>query len=233
MPGLGLWVTEESVEDLYDDLKELFPREGLCVWDPDPTAEESIFGEHWAAVCSPTVKPDGRFGLGVELSVERDWAAIVICDQHSRMGITGDGTQTDHRPYGAWLTPRVVELSKRYNATVGVDAASPAHSLADEWERLGVKVQRLSGREMAGACSTFFDAVTEHNIAIRTDPTFDRAAVGARKRMSGDVWYWARKGAADVTPIPAASIARWVAVSDNPKPAPGVVLLSDYLDDED
>jgi hypothetical protein len=48
------------------------------------------------------------------------------------------------------------------------------------------------------------------------------------------VWYWGRKdNTVDVSPLIAASIARWVAVSDEPKPAAAVVLLSDYLDEDD
>jgi hypothetical protein len=35
MPGLGRWVTEESMQALFDELgPELFARECLCVWDP-------------------------------------------------------------------------------------------------------------------------------------------------------------------------------------------------------
>jgi hypothetical protein len=228
MPGLGIWVTEESVEDLRQDLHDLFPREGLCVWDPDPFAEGSTFpDEAWARCCDEDLVPKGRLAFGVDSTPERSSAAIVACDAFGRIEVV------DTRSGLGWVTAKVIDLAHKHNATVGVDTASPAHSLADEWERQGVTVQRLSSREMAGASGTFYDAVLNHTIQIRTDKALDRAAAGARRRESGDVWYWARRdNTVDVSPLVAASIARWVAVStETPTPA-GVVLLSDYLDEE-
>jgi hypothetical protein len=207
MPGLGLWVTEESVDDLHQDLKDMFPREGLCVWDADPTDDPSLFGEGvWPALCSPTVAPAGRLVFGVDVTPERSSAAIVVCDGESRIELL------EHRTGVGWLRARVAELATTHGATVAVDTGSPANSFGDEWERAGVEVKRLASREMAGACGSFFDAVTNATIQVRTHPSLTAAAAGARQRHSGDVWYWARRDSTvDVTPLVAASIARWVA----------------------
>jgi hypothetical protein len=224
MPGLGRWVSEESVEDLRDDLKELFPREGLCVWEPDPTNEPSVFGPGvWAACCSPDYAPGNDIAFGVDVSPEREegHSAIVVCDNAGTVEVI------DTRPGVSWLTQRVMDLARNHRgAAFVVDSASPAHSFADEWQRAGVVVQRLTSREMAGACGTFLDAVLARNLKVKTDAALDRAAAGVRKRVSGDIWYWARKdNNTDVTPIIAASIARWAAIGPSVYAARGMRVI--------
>ena len=237
-PALGIRISPDFVETERGALSSAaFAREryGIAV---DVEEERALPADHWMAICRPDVAPSGRLAFGVDATIDRSSATITACDAMGRSELTAktfpDGQVVpDNRPGVGWLTARVVELALKHNAPVGVDTSSPAHAFADEWERQGVEVHRLSSREMAGACATFYDAVMNHTIQVRTDPILDRAAAGARKRESGDVWYWARKdNTVDVTPIIAASIARWVAVSDEPPPAAGVVLLSDYLDEE-
>lgn len=203
---------EEQLRTLGADL---FAREHLGVWDPDPTNDRSIFGPGvWAACNRADVEASGRVWFGVDCTPERTAAVIVICDESGRIEIpkTADNVD-DHRPGLGWLTARVIELATRYDATVAVDSGGPANSFADEWERQGVTVERLSSRDMAGATGSFFDAVLNGTVEIRNHPSLDRAAAGARQRSSGDVWYWARRDSTvDVSPLVAASIARWVAV---------------------
>ena len=227
-PALGIRISEAFVETERGALSaEGFQRERLGI-AVDVEEERVLPADHWLACCRPDIAPMGRLGFGVDSTPERSSTGIVVCDQFGRLELV------DSRPGVGWVTAKVVELALKHKATVGVDTASPAHSFADEWERQGVTVQRLTSREMAGASGTFYDAVVNHTVQIRTDATLDRAAAGARKRTSGDVWYWARRdNTTDVSPIVAASIARWVAVSTETPTAPGVVLLSDYLDDED
>jgi hypothetical protein len=226
-PALGYRISPDFIETERGALSpESFARERLGI-AIDILEERALPADHWLSICGPDVTPNGRLAFGVDSTPERSSAAIVACDAFGRIEVV------DTRSGLGWVTAKVIDLAHKHNATVGVDTASPAHSLADEWERQGVTVARLSSREMAGASGTFYDAVLNHTIQIRTDKALDRAAAGARRRESGDVWYWARRdNTVDVSPLVAASIARWVAVStETPTPA-GVVLLSDYLDEE-
>jgi len=227
-PALGIRISPEFVDTERGALApDAFARERYGI-ARDVEEERVLPADRWATVCRADVAPKGRLCFGVDATPELSYAAITVCDEMGRLELV------DSRLGVGWLTAKVVELAHKHDATVGVDTASTAHSFADEWERQGVTVQRLSSREMAGACATFYDAVINNTIQVRTDPTLDRSANGARKRTSGDVWYWARRDTnVDVSPIVAASIARWVAVSDQPDPEPGVTLLSDYLDDEE
>jgi len=214
-PAYGWRVTDEALMTLYDELgPELFAREALCIWDPDPTDDQSLFGEGvWQLCCRPDVEPTGRLVFGVDATPDRSSAAIMCCDQSSNLELpmTEFGVY-DHRPGLDWLSARVVELATKHDAIAAVDTASPAHSFAYEWERQGVTVKRLTSREMAGACGTMYDAIINHTIAVRTHPALNAAVAGARQRYWGDVWFWARRDTTvDVCPLGAASIARWVA----------------------
>ncbi len=212
MPAIGHTIEIDLIRHEFETMAEgEFRRAYLNQWTT--TAERVLPVADWDAVCSPDVVPVGGLCFGVDVDPMRAAAAIVCCDASGRLELVETGSGV------GWLTGRVTELALQHRATVGVDTASPAHSFADEWERQGVTVKRLSSREMAGACGTFYDAVTNRTIQIRKDPALpelDRAAAGARKRVSGDVWYWARKdNTVDVSPLVAASIARWVAVADD------------------
>jgi hypothetical protein len=213
MPALGHTIEIEMIRHEYETLAlGEFKRAYLNQWTT--TSERVIPSVQWELVCSDKTKPSGQVAFGVDMTPERTSAAIVVCDEFARLGISGRDGLMDHREGVGWVSARVVELAHKHNAIVGVDTASPAHALADDWERQGVEVQRLNAREMAGATGSFFDAVMNRTVSIKTDPSMDAAAAGARKRVSGDVWYWARKNTStDVSPLVAASIARWVAVA--------------------
>lgn len=211
MPAFGLTINAAAIRHARGTMVEGEFRRAWCnQWTV--TNERVIPLEDWKQVCSEAVAPQGQVVFGVDVSPEREkgHSAIVACDQYANVELV------DSRPGVGWLSERVIQLSARNDAIVAVDTASPAHSFADEWERSRVKVQRLSSREMAGACGTFYDAVLTHTMKIRAHSALDTAAAGARKRHSGDVWYWGRKdNSVDVSPLIAASIARWVAVGDD------------------
>lgn len=226
-PALGIRISDDFVETERRRLSPAaFARERYGI-APDVMDGRVLPLEQWSACCRPDVTPSTGIVFAVDATPELSYAAVVACDAFGRIEVI------DSRPGIGWLTAKVVELAQKHKAPVGVDTASTAHGYADEWERQGVEVVRLKSREMAGACATFHTAVMNRTVQIRTDPALNRAANGAQKRVSGDVWYWARRDAnVDVSPLVAASIARWVAVStETPTPA-GVVLLSDYLDED-
>lgn len=210
MPAFGLTINAAAIRHARGAMVEGEFRRAWCnQWTV--TNERVLPVEHWEAVCRGDIAPTGRLTFAVDATPELSSAAVVVCDGFGRLEVV------DSRSGVGWLTAKVVELAHKHGAAVAVDTASTANGFADEWERQGVEVKRLTSREMAGACGTFYAAVINHTIQIRTDLALNRAAAGARKRHSGDVWYWGRKdNTVDVSPLVAASIARWVAVSDNP-----------------
>ena len=71
----------------------------------------------------------------------------------------------------------------------------------------------VSGKELAKACASFYDAVLEGRASISRHESLDSAIAGARRRDVGNVWAWARRDTrTDVSPLVAATIARWAAM---------------------
>ncbi len=204
MPAFGYTISERVIRHARNTHIEGEFRRAWCnQWTI--SNERVLPAEDWEAVCSEDVAPHGHLVLGVDASPQRSSASVVSADPDGRIEVV------ETREGLGWLHERVTELAEKWHATVGVDTASPAHSFADDWERSGVKVHRLSSREMAAATGSFYDAVVNRTVQVRTHPALDKAAAGARKRVSGDVWYWARRdNTVDVSPLIAASIARWM-----------------------
>jgi hypothetical protein len=48
-------------------------------------------------------------------------------------------------------------------------------------------------------------------VSHRGDYRLTDAVLGARRRSVGDAWVWDRRGNADITPLVAATLARWAA----------------------
>lgn len=228
IPGLGRWVTEEAVEAMYDELgPALFMREIECVWDPETGDDQRVIPvEYWSAVCSPTVAPQGRVVVGVDVNPERSWAAIAVSDSSGAVELV------EYRPGTGWLAGRALEIAAKWSAPVALDPAGPAGSVQSDIEA-GATVIDAGGRTLTKACGSFYDDVMEGRARIRRHTSLDAAVAGARKRSVGDAWAWARKDTTvDVTPLMAATVARWAALHSEPAES-SFFSLDSFFDEED
>lgn len=216
-PAYGYRITDESLQTLYDELgPELFARECLCVWDPEPGEDERLIPQAaWDLVCSNDVAPSGRLVFAVDVGEERDCAAIVVASDRRELELV------DHRRGVGWLRDRVVELDGRHHPMWAFDAAGPVASVFDELGSV-LRARRLAplvGRDLPLACGQFFDDVAEARIRVKRHVGFDTAVAGARRRFVGDAWKWVRKDSeTDITPLVAATVGLWVATSVVAKP---------------
>jgi hypothetical protein len=112
----------------------------------------------------------------------------------------------------AWVIHRAKDLCSRYHAALAVDPASPAGALIGDLTNAGVRVFELGGQDFVKACGSFFDAVADTKIRIRSDGRLDQAVAGAKRRPVGDAWAWARKtSTVDITPLVAVTLACYAA----------------------
>jgi len=72
------------------------------------------------------------------------------------------------------------------------------------------------------ACGDFHDAAVHAQLAHRGDYRLTDAVAGATKRQVADAWAWRRRGGADITPLVAATLARWGIVSTPPPMRPAI-----------
>jgi hypothetical protein len=205
----GRRISDESFLTLYDELgPDLFARECLCLWDAEVGSEDRVIpADVWEACCSETVTPDGRLTLGIDVSEDRAYGAIVVSDVAGRVELIESRSSP-----ALWLVDRVVEVAGRHRASVAFDPGGPAGSYGREIEALAISLAEVGPRELSQACGAFYDDAMAGRLQVRRHPRLSAAVAGAEKRSVGDAWRWDRRHAkADVSPLMAATIARWVA----------------------
>lgn len=213
MPGLGRWVTEEAMQALFEELgPELFARECLCVWDPDPEA----LGGGWLVIsrtdweecrADESERPRVPAAVAFDIAPDRSSGAIACA-------APGDGVAwvdvVDHGPGTGWMLDRLVQLKERHRSAVFCcDAAGPAGSLLDPLAKAGVKgVKALSTRDHQQACGGLYDDAVQHRLRHPGRKELDDALAGAEKRTVGDAWLWSRKDSSvDISPLVAVTLA--------------------------
>jgi hypothetical protein len=234
IPGLGRWVTEEAVEALYDELgPELFCREILCVWDPEPGAAGGVISaETWAAGNAPAKQLRGPWAFAFDVSPDHAWASISICcdvDGRPHVECAAHQAGTD------WLPGKLAAMVADWKpvAVLG-DPAGPAGALLPAVAKAGVEVTEVSTREYGQACGLLFEHLQAGTLRHLDDPVLATAVAAAAQAPMGDAWKWSRRtSTGDITPLVAATLALWGWSQHRPtEPAPGVVCLADYLDEE-
>ena len=232
MPGLGRWVTEESMRAVFDELgPDAFARECLCVWDPEPgtVGDQVIPLERWHACLDARSAFAGPPVFAVDVTPDRSRTSIAAA------GVRADGLPhveiVENRPGTGWAAGRLAELKAKWRPKrLLADASGPAGSLIGEAAALGVEIEAVSTREYAASCGRLFDWVSEGFLRHRGDPLLEQALLGATKRSVGDAWLWDRRTALiDISPLVAATLA--VGAVAGPAPVATFASLDDFLDD--
>jgi hypothetical protein len=226
-PDSGITITAcETERGQMSD--EMFARERLSVSpDVDELADRPWSAETWEAVNDAGAETSGRLSFALDVNPERSAGCLAVSD-----GSTVEVVA--HLAGVHWILDRVEEVAGRWGGGVAIHEAGPAGSFIAELEQRNVRVERVGEREFTQACGMFFDAVTDGNVRVRRHPALTSAANGARKKLTGDAWKWARRDATvDVSPLVAVTLAYRSASVSPPPVTPHVIDLSELLDDDD
>ena len=209
MPGLGRWVTEESMRSILEDLgPSLFARECLCVWDSEPgSLNEIIPVVSWRGCQIEAAMPTGSVAYAVDVAPDGVSASVAVSDgmvvavQENRVGT-------------AWVCDVIVELLAARVGPVYVDPRGAAGSLIQPLEAAGVDLVMVKAGEHAQACGGFLAAVMSSQLVHVGQPILDAAVAGATRRDYGDAWAWNRRtSSVDISPLVAVTLARWGALT--------------------
>ena len=201
MPALGHTITPEVVRQARRTLEEE-PGEFVRAFGNRPMLDGSeVFpGPVWDRCVSYSAAPEGDLRFGVDVSPDRDTAAIAACDGEVVELVEYRGGSLD------WVVPRLRELSDRFGAPVSFDARGPAGGL-DGIAKLE-RARPMKSTDVIEACAVFFDAVADGRVSVRQDDSLDAAARAVVKKTIGDAYVWSRKASKrDVTPLYAATLA--------------------------
>jgi hypothetical protein len=189
---------------------EIFTKEWLNVW-PALEAVQVIPTDLWDSLARTDITVGNKVVLGVDISRERDKSSIAVS------GLVRDITPVEiiEAKDGAnWVLPRLIEIAKKWNAPVVIDNGSPASSMIGQLENAEVKVISIGLRDYARACGSFYDAVQARTICHLDDPNLRQAIEGSSKRALGDSWAWSRHSTNNITPLVAATLARYGVVNE-------------------
>ena len=209
MPALGRTVDLETIRTDAQSMPEPDFRRGYLnqrTLGGKPVVPAGL----WAGCRDGAARVGSPLCFGADVAADRSWAAIAACSQNT------DGVTVvelvQHQEGASWIPGRLVELSARFSPlSVVVDGNGFAGRM--NLEALGLPLQTVDTGTFAGACGGFFDAVVDGTIRHIGQTPLDAAVAAARKRNIGDTWAWARRVGLDMTPLVAATLARWGATA--------------------
>ena len=211
-PALGLsgGPLHDALEaELLEVGEDVFRREHMNQW-PELGSLTGIDVVAWAACANPEVVPGDRICLGLDITPERDSGCLVAAgdvDGRTPLEVVEHSSNLEH------LVTRTIAVAVRQQAPVVIDRGSPAGNWIPALERAGVVVRVIPGTELERSCADCHDAVMYARLTHRSDPRLTDAVLGATKRRRGEGWVWNRRGGADITPLVAATLARWGVVT--------------------
>jgi hypothetical protein len=209
-PALGTRLHPEVVEsELAQMSEDGFARERLGSWAKLLSAS-IIDPDVWHRLADPQSEVGTRVAFAVDMPPNRSFTSIAVA------GPREDGLThielVDHRKGTAWVAERLIELVGKWDGPVALDPGSPAGSLIPELQTAGIEPVLVSGRELAQACGSFYDATVERGTVRHLgQPKLNVAVDAGRKRTVGDAWAWHRKDASsDISPLVAVTLAHHV-----------------------
>jgi hypothetical protein len=210
IPALGHTIDERVVAHARSTMTEgEFRRAMLCQWTVLDDA--AIPAKYVQRVMDPTTAPAGLLSFGIDVAMDRSWAAISVADETGRVELI------DHREGVSWVVDRTLELWRKNRGAIVVDGYSPANSLVDRLETGGLPVTRYSLRDMTAACGIFYDAVLDDAIRIRPHSSLTAAIESAKRKQMASGWLWSRTvETADLTPLFSSTLAYHHATNRRP-----------------
>lgn len=226
--AFGVRISPKSVIRDVRKGSEQFLREGLGVFSELETGA-AIDMEMWRDLGDSESRRDGDVALAVDISLQRDWAAIGL------YGLRADGVGhvqlVDYRAGTDWIVDRLAELRTVLDPVAVGMARGTYASLKEDLKAAGfvrpedrpaVKVRGedeeshpplrgdlavLSGTDMAAACGQIIDAVRQSTVRhVPSEQLTTDVGVG-RTRKIGDTIAWSGSG---ITGLVTVTEARWV-----------------------
>jgi hypothetical protein len=219
-PALGIRIMPDYVQAEHGELDDrTFAVERLGVGDwPQTTGSSTVVDLMlWDGLADASSKIASPVVFAFDVSPSRAAATI------SASGVREDGlahVETVEQGRGTgWIVPRLVELVGKHEAAkVICDAVGPAAALIPELEKNEITVETVTAQDYGRACGGFFDAVERRTVKHLGTPEIRSAIKGAATRPLGDAWAWSRKNSGvDITPLVAATLALWGAVTAKPQ----------------
>jgi hypothetical protein len=208
------WVTEAMLRERFESPSMTdvdYRRFSTNVWVERRELASVFDTGTWAGLVDTLSEPLAPLCFSVDANMDRSSAAIGVAgyiDQEGEMALVdcaefGAGT--------AWPVERLLQLSERHeNIGVACDPGGPAASLIPRLREFGLVVHETTTREIAMACTGFYDATKNATLRHRNSEPLNASIAGAVKRSLSQSWALDRKKAlSDPAPAMAAVLAHF------------------------
>lgn len=168
----------------------------------------------WTAMVNVQPKLTGTIALAVDLTPDRQWWTIAAAQRtstgktHVEVGFHQAGS---HKEVAAYLK----SLVKHWDpCAVAIDRKSPAMVLVPHLAALQIEPETTTAAQTVQAAGGFYDDAMGELLTHTDQKILTDAVAGAIKReLPGGDWAWNRGGDAPVSPLIAASLARWALIT--------------------
>ena len=197
-PALGRRIAEMFVVAERAALpSEQFGRERLGLWADVRAGASTIDPTVWSVLADPQAPRGEAPCFAVATAPDRSWCAIAVA------WVRPDGAAhvmlADYRPTTTWVLPRINDLRERWGGAVVVDTASRG---------MIPGAIEMSGADQAQAHTSLADAALAGTVHHGNEPAMNLSVAQSRWKPVGDSYVFDRKGAADISPLVAAALAR-------------------------
>ena len=191
---------------------DLFAREHLGVWDPEPGSGAGAVIPGWGALADQAAQIASHEAWAIAVSpIDQgpQWASI------GKAGRTADGRLcvgwVAHEAGTAWIVPVCVDLFERKRIPLRVHKTGPEGALIKALREAGVDVVEVSTAEVAQSTGDLIGSANADPAGLvhLGQASLDKALRGAVLRMSSDggaVWSQ-RSSSVEISPLMAVTVA--------------------------
>lgn len=193
-----------------------FAREFLSWWD-EPGVDAVFGAGAWKDTGTTYPEPMDFAPLVIGAAVAMDQAAAVLVAGGLRTIDAPSGVQQvpavkvlAHGPGSGWLVEKAKHYSDKLRCPVLLAGDGPGSHLVDPMKKkLRSRFTQVSFPNYLDACADTFVAVSSKAFQHGDQEELNDAVAGAEKVDKGDRWVWRRRGAVDISPLEAMTIAVW------------------------
>lgn len=224
-PAMGRRISEETVRNERDTMSDAgFARERLGWWAPTSLRyEHCIDAEQWSSCATDDPPEDGLIAYAVRFSPDGHVGSLCACVKpddgipHVELIETKD-MSVGVGWFADWLIPRADDA-----AQIVIDGKANAEALKNMLHGAGVpksEVWMPQSREVVAASSMLLDAVRSNRVTHYDQAQLNDSATKTKKRTIGQDggWGFASTEFADASPIEAAALSYWAAMTTRRKP---------------
>lgn len=220
-PALGITIDIDYIAGLWDEAQregqesiDGFRRAYLNQWPEipiladDSSTDGPMTSEDWQNCASEkaAVNPDQPLAVTFDVAADRSWSSVSISD--------GDAVEITHNARGTgWIIDTLLGLRDRRQPVAIGYPPGPASALHQDLLAAGLDIRALTGAEFRQACGAFIDAVNNGRLRHRNQNELTTAALNTAVRLSDGGEIFSRSASVvDISPLTAATAARWLAV---------------------